>query len=80
MQWSPRNRSGDDDDDKATSDDETQNNGEDDQEEGRLGKTLEDNSKAGDDEDVVVDTGELNCLLSLYVTFVLFVILVITSL
>ena len=59
MQWSPRNRSGDDDDDKATSDDEAPNNGEDEEdEEGRLGKTLADGNKTGDDEDVVVDTGE----------------------
>ena len=63
MQWSPRNRSGDDDDDKATSDDDGQNNGDNDGD-GRSGGTLGEGGKKGDDEDVVVDTGELSSLFS----------------
>ncbi|KAI0225700.1 Iroquois-class homeodomain protein IRX-4 [Lamellibrachia satsuma] len=59
MQWSPRNRSGDDDDDKATSDDDGQNNGDDESGDGHSGSKLGDGGKAGDDEDVVVDTDKL---------------------
>ena len=63
MQWSPRNRSGDDDDDKATSDDDGQNNGDNDGD-GCSGGKLGEGGKKGDDEDVVVDTGELSSLCS----------------